>query len=666
MVMTQATKSSGRLVIIDEPVYTDAIPGYYSRKGPTDEGLAVQQTLSELQQRTAILEKLNHNYTRLNELQALNAQQHTQWQNTQTELERIQQQTSQAQSALDALSETSYQMEGQHDLTGQTRHVGHETSEWSVACITPDVCRVGKRTIAFDSSATLGCKTQHSPNVKARGTPVYRVGDMSSGTQANAGKHVVSGTSGGKGYVKFNSGHDSVKVNGIPVVRHDSLVQINCNAAGIGGACGQVITQIKAPNSQAKKASEAAQAPAGKRTSPRLEQLKAEREALVADMWNLDYTDKWVRFDDTHDALDTAIDGIQGEEGTAYDYAAQVGRGIAGFGKDVVLGTAELLYEGVKLSPKLYRRLYGSNGQKLTQLDVAILEEEIQLGNITSGTLGEGALEIGGAIVEPVTTPWKEGDKVEAITRGGAEVAAIVVAPGKVISKLKTRKAGQLGTDGVSIKSDGGGAVHGVDEAADTGRVRDGDVVPNRVINSPADLDPTFVRQKIAEFNSRIGTAGHEIGHSPARHGGHLTRRDMHNRSVPQPGNGGYGIDPASGTTTDAFTGNLHRAPRHATRFTSDEALVFAEMKLRQSPEYAAELARVTSSGETALSVKIPLKDIYGSNYRQHVQGVTRVGSAANPTGSRITNYTDGVVNGTYLYRNGQWQLITMFPGVKP
>ena len=478
--MTQATKLSGRLVITDEPVYTDAIPGYYSRKGPTDAGLAAQQTLSDLQQRTATLEKLNHNYTRLNELQALNAQQHTQWQNTQTELERTQQQTSQAQSALDALSETSYQMEGQHDLTGQTRHVGHETSEWSVACITPDVCRVGKRTIAFDSSATLGCKTQHSPNVKARGTPVYRVGDMSSGTQANAGKHVVSGTSGGKGYVKFNSGHDSVKVNGIPVVRHDSLVQINCNAAGIGGACGQVITQIKAPNSQAKKASEAAQAPAGKRTSPRLEQLKAEREALVADMWNLDYTDKWVRFDDAHDALDTAIDGIQGEEGTAYDYAAQVGRGIAGFGKDVVLGTAELLYEGVKLSPKLYRRLYGSNGQKLTQLDVAILEEEIQLGNITSDTLGEGALEIGGAIVEPVTTPWKEGDKVEAITRGGAEVAAIVVAPGKVISKLKTRKAGQLGTDGVSIKSDGGGAVHGVDEAADTGTMRDGDVVLNK------------------------------------------------------------------------------------------------------------------------------------------------------------------------------------------
>ena len=503
--MTQATKPSGRLVITDEPVYADAIPGYYSRKGPTDAGLAAQQTLSDLQQRTAILEKLNHNYTRLNELQALNAQQHTQWQNTQTELERTQQQTLQAQSALDALSETSYQMEGQHDLTGQTRHVGHETSEWSVACITPDVCRVGKRTIAFDSSATLGCKTQHSPNVKARGTPVYRVGDMSSGTQANAGKHVVSGTSGGKGYVKFNSGHDSVKVNGIPVVRHDSLVQINCNAAGIGGACGQVITQIKAPNSQAKKASEAAQAPAGKRTSPRLEQLKAEREALVADMWNLDYTDKWVRFDDAHDALDTAIDGIHGEEGTAYDYAAQVGRGIAGFGKDVVLGTAELLYEGGKLSPKLYRRLYGSNGQKLTQLDVAILEEEIQLGNITSGTLGEGALEIGGAIVEPVTTPWKEGEKVEAITRGGAEVAAIVVAPGKVISKLKARKASQLGTDGVSIKSDGGGAVHGVDEAADTGRVRDGDVVPNKtntVLNSLDDLTRTRVERYAEAVNS--------------------------------------------------------------------------------------------------------------------------------------------------------------------
>lgn len=63
--------------------------------------------------------------------------------------------------------------------------------------------------------------------------------------KADAGEHVIAGTSLDSGYVKFTDGQNNVLTNGIPTVRHDSQCMVNCNSQGVGGAKGKVITLEK-------------------------------------------------------------------------------------------------------------------------------------------------------------------------------------------------------------------------------------------------------------------------------------------------------------------------------------------------------------------------------------------------------------------------------------
>lgn len=138
------------------------------------------------------------------------------------------------------------------DLLGNARHAANDSHEWKAVCSVPDFCKVGNAVVPFDSFATIGNQTQSSPDVKAQGVPVYRVGDLHKGVQGDAGAHVVAGTSLGGGYVKFLSGQNDVKVNGIPLVRQDSTCLVNCNGAGIGGALGKVVTTQRSADTQAE------------------------------------------------------------------------------------------------------------------------------------------------------------------------------------------------------------------------------------------------------------------------------------------------------------------------------------------------------------------------------------------------------------------------------
>jgi uncharacterized Zn-binding protein involved in type VI secretion len=128
----------------------------------------------------------------------------------------------------------------------ETRHIAHEKS-WVAVCTDFDYCWVGDEIVGFDSYAFISNKAKASPNVKAQGTPVYRVGDMHMCVRGDAGAHVEAGTSLDSGYVKFLSGQDNVKANGISVVRHGSDCLVNCDADGKGGAKGKVITVEKTP-----------------------------------------------------------------------------------------------------------------------------------------------------------------------------------------------------------------------------------------------------------------------------------------------------------------------------------------------------------------------------------------------------------------------------------
>lgn len=126
-----------------------------------------------------------------------------------------------------------------------SQHIGNDT-DWYAVCVLPDYCIVSSVVVPFDSFAVIDKQVLASPDVAAQGVPIYRVGDLHQGVLADAGVGVVSGTSLGAGFVKFVSGQWNVQVNGLEVVRHDSQCLVNCNAAGIGGALGRVLTELAA------------------------------------------------------------------------------------------------------------------------------------------------------------------------------------------------------------------------------------------------------------------------------------------------------------------------------------------------------------------------------------------------------------------------------------
>ena len=153
------------------------------------------------------------------------------------------------------------------DQQGTTRHVAN-ASNWRAVCTMPDYCKVGNAIVGFDSFAILNRNTSASPNVKGQGVPLYRVGDYFQQIQADAGQHIVSGTALGSGYVKLLDGQQNVKVNGIPVARHDSLCLINCDASGNGGTPGKIVTESKTVASK-----------------PVLKQIKEESGNVLSKKW---------------------------------------------------------------------------------------------------------------------------------------------------------------------------------------------------------------------------------------------------------------------------------------------------------------------------------------------------------------------------------------------
>ncbi|MDQ1832570.1 hypothetical protein [Massilia scottii] len=306
-------------------------------------------------------------------------------------------------------------------MMGLVRHIAHADG-WLVVATEPDLCQVGKCVVAFSSFAQLDYKHAASPDVKARGTPVYRIGDLFKNTQANAGAHIVSGTSLSTGYVQILEGHSNVKVNGIPVARHDSGCRINCDSAGMGGARGQVVTMVKTVAPPAAASAEAP-ATAAARVSKKLLALKTMRDKLLAGRLDFDALDEFFDFDRANAVSDGWIGEIKGTPGTVGDWAAQGLRGMLGGVKGFVMGTGELAYEVVKGVPKLLRRGGTVQGQQLAMLDKLILIEDIRLGNVSATSVAQDASGLASAMVSPVTNPWSKGQYVESVTRGVFEAA---------------------------------------------------------------------------------------------------------------------------------------------------------------------------------------------------------------------------------------------------
>ena len=155
----------------------------------------------------------------------------------------------------DGNSSTPAESQGE-PLSGLSQHIANSDGVWKAIASAPDFGWVGNSITAFDSSATLDNPVRYSPNVIAAGREVYRESDLFQGVQGDAGRHVVSGTSLGSGCVLILQGQRNVKVNGLPVARHDSPCTVNCNAAGMGGTPGYLTTQQQSVDSSPEQSGE--------------------------------------------------------------------------------------------------------------------------------------------------------------------------------------------------------------------------------------------------------------------------------------------------------------------------------------------------------------------------------------------------------------------------
>ncbi|NHZ98853.1 hypothetical protein [Massilia sp. CCM 8734] len=322
-------------------------------------------------------------------------------------------------------------------MMGQTRHIAHAEG-WLAVATESDLCKVGKCIVAFNSFARLDHKYAASPDVKARGTPVYRVGDLFKNTQANTGAHIVSGTSLSTGYLQILEGHSNVKINAIPVARHDSACRINCDSTGMGGARGRIVTMTKTVAPAAPKPVAAAPG-AVARVSKKLLALKALRDGLIGRRLNLDALDDIFNFDSANATLKGWIGDVEGTPGTVGDWLAQGGRAGLGFASEFAMGTGELVYEAIKGVPKLARRTT-REGRLLASLDEQILAEEISLGNIDAPSIARDAVGLATAMARPVTDPWMKGQYVESTTRGGIELFTFWSGASKAIRAAKAKK----------------------------------------------------------------------------------------------------------------------------------------------------------------------------------------------------------------------------------
>jgi hypothetical protein len=187
------------------------------------------------------------------------------------------------------------------------------------------------------------------------------------------------------------------------------------------------------------------EAPEGDRTSKKLKQLTAEREALNKKLINSDAADEYVRFDELHGSLNDLIEEIKGEPGTLVDYVAQADRAVIGFVKDALVGVGEAAYEGSKMIFDVQQAMLTPGGIKGQILDAQILLENIRLGNVTTGTMSNGAVNtatsVGKALVAPVTDAWAKGQYVESVTRATVE---IVTLPFVALKSSKAAKAGEV------------------------------------------------------------------------------------------------------------------------------------------------------------------------------------------------------------------------------
>ncbi|MCX7113139.1 MAG: DUF4150 domain-containing protein [Proteobacteria bacterium] len=369
------------------------------------------------------------------------------------------------------------------------KHIADGEPGFKAASSAPDVCVVGGSAVPFDSFQDLSKQKSYVDSVKARGKHLLTVGSVIAGSLGNAGSGVVSGTSQGSGDCTILTGANKVKAEGKPVARHLSDVAMNN-----GNTLGKLYTQSGQANGTIKDNRHPCNDPP--KRSETLDKLEAFKQDLENNALNANRLDQYMRLDEKGEMLQEGIDTIRpGQDSSSFTQgAAGATRATLGFLKDAGLGIGQLAYAAAKrLSPV---------NKTLDQVNALILAENIRLGNVCMGQIGEQAKAMGQAIVKPVTDPWAKGDYAESVTRGGLELVTLLLpftqfgkagelanAAGKLGEAEKIGegasvlgKAGEVEKTGEAVyaavkmgeteKASEAGKVSEVENAADAGKVK--------------------------------------------------------------------------------------------------------------------------------------------------------------------------------------------------
>lgn len=355
------------------------------------------------------------------------------------------------------------------------KHVADGEEGFRAVNSSPDACLVGIVVVPFDCFQVLSNKKQYSETVRARGFSVLNVGSVISGTQSNAGKGVISGTSLSSGDCTVLSGSPTVSVEGVPVALYGSLVGMNNM-----NCLGNLLTKLAPSNVVVKDNALPCNNPPV--SSPFLEALTKSRQDAANGLMeslrdSLDFSggiqtaDEWTK--KQIDKLRPApLPGDSGqmiydmESGTEIpvevfnarnEINAGVVRGLLGFGRSIVSGIASL---GNMLEQRCLE------DPRVKPLDNMILAENIRLGNVCLEGIKKQIGNIRDNLEVMAGKEWDDfqkaspGDKAEMLTRLTAEVATL---------PLPVSKAGLASK--VGVVSDTVKAAHTVDAVSDAGKI---------------------------------------------------------------------------------------------------------------------------------------------------------------------------------------------------
>lgn len=148
-------------------------------------------------------------------------------------------------------------------------------------------------------------------------------------------------------------------------------------------------------------------------------------------------------------------------------------------------------------------------------------------------------------------------------------------------------------------------------------------------------------------------------GHAVDRHGGQVTDQQLQDRLL-------LGRDPITGNTHDWEHPYAHRCGQHATAFTSDGALVYAEMRVYDSPQAQAKRVAAEQDGLQSFKVRVAAIELLGPDFRDSLRGWTRLGPVDKPTGTAPTRFPDSTQI-LVMYRRssgGSWAAYTCYPDI--